>query len=64
LAAGSRGKATSDTPRSQAFEKSDEVIVPRKSAKTWVTPVESMEGRTEAAGKLAVGNAPSTQSEI
>ena len=46
-----------------AFEKSDEAIVPRKSAKTLVTLVESMEGRAEAAGKLAVGNAHSTQSE-
>ena len=34
-----------------AFQESDEVIVPEKSAKTWVTPVESMEGRTEAKGK-------------
>jgi hypothetical protein len=46
-----------------AFEKSDEAIVPRKSAKTLVTLVESMEGRAEAAGKLAVGNAYSTLSE-
>jgi hypothetical protein len=46
-----------------AFEKSDEAIVPRKSAKTLVTLVEPMEGRAEAAGKLAVGNAHSTQSE-
>src|SRR5947207_755559 len=29
-------------------EKSDEVIVPKKSAKTWVTPVESMEGWRKA----------------
>ena len=47
-----------------AFEKSDEAIVPRKSAKTLVTLVESMEGRAEAAGKSAVGNARSTQSEV
>jgi RNA-directed DNA polymerase len=44
-------------------EKSDEVIVPEKSAKTWVTPVESMEGRTEAKGKSAARNASSTPSE-
>jgi hypothetical protein len=25
-------------------------MVPKKSAKTWVTPVESMEGRAAAAG--------------
>lgn len=44
-------------------EKSDEVVVPRKSAKTWVTPVESMEERTEAKGKSAAENASSPQSE-
>jgi hypothetical protein len=38
-------------------EKSDEVVVPKKSAKTRVTPVESMEGRTEAEGKSAARNA-------
>ena len=46
-----------------AFEKSDEAIVPRKSAKTLVTLVESMEGRAEAAEKLVAGNACSTQCE-
>ncbi len=35
----------------EIVEKSDEVIVPKKSAKTRVTPVESAEGRTEAEGK-------------
>lgn len=51
-------------PQSVAgVEKSDEVVVPEKSAKTWVTPVESMEGRTEAKGKSAESNASSTQSE-
>ena len=44
-------------------EKSDEVVVPEKSAKTWVTPVESMEGRTEAKGKSAAENVSSTQRE-
>ncbi len=44
-------------------EKSDEVIVPKKSSKTRVTPVEPMEGRTEAKGKSAARNASSTQSE-
>jgi hypothetical protein len=33
-------------------EESDEGMVPRKSAKTRVTPVESMEGRPEAEGNL------------
>ena len=47
----------------EGIEKSDEVVVPKKSSKTWVTPVESMEGRTEAKGKSAKGNAFSTQSE-
>jgi RNA-directed DNA polymerase len=46
-----------------SIEKSDEVIVPEKSAKTRVTPVESMEGRTEAEGKSAASNAFSTQRE-
>ncbi len=41
----------------EIVEKSDEVIVPKKSAKTRVTPVESAEGRTEAEGKTAARNA-------
>src|SRR5512146_2660137 len=45
-------------------EEADEGIVPRKSAKTWVTPVESMEGRAAAEGKSAARNASSTQSEL
>ena len=54
-----------ENPRSveRVAEKSDEVIVPEKSAKTWVTPVESMEGRAEAEGKSAARNASSTQRE-
>lgn len=40
-----------------AFEESDEAVVPGKSAKTRVTPVESMEGRAEAEGKSAARNA-------
>jgi RNA-directed DNA polymerase len=51
-------------PQSGAsVEKSDEVIVPEKSAKTRVTPVESMEGRTKAKGKSAARNASSTPGE-
>lgn len=42
-------------------QKSDEVIVPGKSAKTRVTPVESMEGRTEAEGKSTARNASPAQ---
>lgn len=49
-------------PRSQTFEESDEPIVPMKSAKTRVTPVESMEGRGEAKGKLVSRNVRRTQS--
>ena len=40
-----------------AFEQSDEVVVPKKSTKTRVTPVEPTEGRTEAKGKSAARNA-------
>jgi group II intron reverse transcriptase/maturase len=47
-----------------AFEKSDEAIVPGKSAKMWVTPFESMEGRAEAEGNSAARNALSTPSEL
>ena len=42
-------------------QKSDEAVVPGKSAKTRVTPVESMEGRAEAEGKSAARNASPTQ---
>jgi len=53
-----------NAPQSGAsVEKSDEVVVPKKSAKTWVTPVESMEERTEAKGNSAARNASSTPSE-
>ena len=53
------------TPQSgaQNVEKSDEVVVPKKSAKTRVTPVESMEGRASAEGKSVARNASSTQRE-
>ena len=43
-------------------EESDAGMVPQKSAKTRVTPVESMEGRPSAEGKSAARNAPPTQS--
>lgn len=42
-------------------EESDAIVVPKKSAKTWVTPVESMEGRIAAKGKPVVRNASPTQ---
>jgi RNA-directed DNA polymerase len=47
----------------RVVEKSDAGMVPKKSAKTWVTPVESMEGRAAAKGKSAARNAFSTQRE-
>ena len=34
------------------FEESDEVVIPKKPVKTWVTPVEQVEGRAEAKGNL------------
>src|SRR5688572_10631223 len=46
-----------------AVEESDEGIVPKKSSKTWVTPVEAVEGRPEAKRKPAARNASSTQRE-
>jgi group II intron reverse transcriptase/maturase len=46
-----------------SVERSDEVVVPKKSAKTRVTPGEPMEGRTSAKGKSAAENVSSTQRE-
>ena len=57
------GSRTAGLPLKRAKPESDEAIVPMKSAKTLVTLAPSMEGRAEAAGKFAVGNARSTQSE-
>lgn len=45
----------------RASEESDAGMVPEKSAKTRVTPVESMEGRPAAEGKSALRNAPRAQ---
>lgn len=47
----------------ESVEKSDAGIVPKKSAKTRVTPVESAEGKPAAKGKSAARNARSTQRE-
>ncbi|HEY6724101.1 MAG TPA: hypothetical protein VI197_08710 [Polyangiaceae bacterium] len=44
-----------------AVEKADAGMVPKKSAKTRVTPVESMEGRAAAKGKSAARNTPPAQ---
>ena len=56
---GGRQPREGDKPQAAAasVEKSDEAIVPKKSAKTRVTPVEPMEGRAEAKGKSAARNA-------
>jgi RNA-directed DNA polymerase len=45
-----------------ADEESDAGIVPRRPAKTWVTPVEPAEGRPAAKGKSAARNASPTRS--
>jgi RNA-directed DNA polymerase len=47
----------------QNVEESDAGNVPKKSTKTWVTPVEPAEGRAAAEGKSAARNARSTQRE-
>jgi hypothetical protein len=47
-------------PKAQPFEESDAGVVPEKSAKTWVTPVEPMEERPKAKGKLVQRNASRT----
>jgi RNA-directed DNA polymerase len=50
-------------PQPYASEESDALVVPtcKKSANPWVTPGESMEGRSAANGKSAQGNAEGTQ---
>ncbi len=45
----------------RALEESDAAIVPKKPAKTRVTPVESVEGRATAKGKSVARNALPTQ---
>ena len=45
----------------RAFEESDEVTGAKKPAKTWVTPVESVEQRTSAKRKSAARNASPAQ---
>lgn len=51
----------SHEPETYTFEESDEPIVPRKPANSWVTPEELVEGRGEAKGKPADRNAVRTQ---
>ena len=57
LFAGIDGKAL-PKPSPQTLEQSDEGIVPKIAAKTWVTPVESKEGGPEAEGNAADGRYP------
>jgi hypothetical protein len=54
-----------DKPQAAAesVEKSDAGTVPKKPAKTWVTPVELVKGKPTAKGKSAARNARSTQRE-
>jgi RNA-directed DNA polymerase len=61
---GRQGQEGTEPKSEKTFEESDEAVVPTKSAKTWVTPVESMEGRTEAEGKSAVRNALPAQNGV
>ena len=60
---GSRQPREGDKPQAaeRVGEESDAGMVPKKSAKTRVTPVESMEGRAAAEGKSAARNAPPAQ---
>jgi RNA-directed DNA polymerase len=58
---GRRGREGLPQSAPVASEKSDEVVVPKKSTKTRVTPVESAEGRTEAEGKSTARNASPAQ---
>jgi RNA-directed DNA polymerase len=62
VALGERGEGPeSRNPEKYTDEESDEPIVPEKSANSRVTPEEPMEGRGEAKGKPADGNAFRTQ---
>lgn len=62
---GGRQRREGENPQSAetSSEESDAGMVPEKPAKTWVTPVESVEGRAAAEGKSAARNTSSTQSE-
>ena len=65
MVSGSHGRKGRSRNPQQSCEESDASIVPtcEKSAKTEVTPVESMEGRDAANGKPVPRNAPSAQDE-
>jgi group II intron reverse transcriptase/maturase len=63
MVSGRHGREGKSRNPQQSCEGSDASIVPtcEKSAKTWVTPVESMEGRDAANGKPAPRNASPAQ---
>lgn len=65
MVSGGHGRKGKSHNPQQSSEESDALVVPtcEKSAKTRVTPVESMEGRGAANGKPAPRNAPSAQDE-
>lgn len=48
----------------KSSEKSDLAIVPKNPTKTWVTPVEPVEGSAKAKGKFVVRNALPTQGGV
>ena len=56
-----RWEEENSNANAQVSEKSDEVVVPEKLAKTRVTPVEPVEERTEAKRKSTARNASPTQ---
>jgi RNA-directed DNA polymerase len=62
---GGRQRREGENPQSAetSSEESDAGMVPKKPAKTRVTPVELVEGRAAAEGKSAARNTSSTQSE-
>jgi len=66
LVVGEKRSREGNKPQSVAVpvEESDAGVVPTKAAKTWVTPVESLEGRPKAKGKSVARNTSPTQRGI
>jgi group II intron reverse transcriptase/maturase len=58
---GREREGRSHHPRQHAFEESDALVVPKKSANSWVTPEESMEERSAANGNPSQRNTPRAQ---
>jgi RNA-directed DNA polymerase len=63
MVGGRHGREGDSRNPQQSSEESDALVVPtcEKSTKTWVTPAESMEGRSAANGKPALRNASPAQ---